>query len=403
MIGLSLKRYVLFVFFILLTCILNAENFRFTYIEGEKYRILSTVQESVFINGGFSHKAEILNKISIHIQETNNESGLLSADFQTSERALGDQNLFHWARSYPSVFWRGPLGEYDIAPEYFMPVVRNVPRFPDRALFPGDTWAAEGSEVHDLRANFGIEDAFHFPIRVNYTYVGEAEYEQKLFDLIKISYTVFFKPDKRYSGASMYPVRISGFSEQKLYWDKMRGRPYAYSEEFDFIFILSTGESVEYIGTAEAKVIESSIMDKDLIIQDIREELDNAGLENTEVFPDELGVTINMDNIQFHPDSAIMLIGEEEKLENIGRILKQYPERDILITGHTALAGSEAGRQRLSEERARVVGEYLLGQGVRTEEQMVFRGLGAKDPIADNSTESGKQKNRRVEITILEN
>ena len=81
----------------------------------------------------------------------------------------------------------------------------------------------------------------------------------------------------------------------------------------------------------------------------------------------------------------------------------QYPERDILITGYTALAGTEEGRQRLSEERAAAVGQYLLDLGARSRDHMVYRGMGAKDPIADNSTPEGMRKNRRVEITIMEN
>jgi outer membrane protein OmpA-like peptidoglycan-associated protein len=94
---------------------------------------------------------------------------------------------------------------------------------------------------------------------------------------------------------------------------------------------------------------------------------------------------------------------EREKLRRIATILKKYPERDILITGHTALAGTQAGRQQLSEERAAAVGNFLIEEGVRNRERLLFRGMGARDPVADNSTEEGMRKNRRVEITIMEN
>jgi outer membrane protein OmpA-like peptidoglycan-associated protein len=49
------------------------------------------------------------------------------------------------------------------------------------------------------------------------------------------------------------------------------------------------------------------------------------------------------------------------------------------------------------------VGEYLFRNGVRARERMIVRGMGARDPVASNATESGMRKNRRVEITILEN
>jgi len=87
----------------------------------------------------------------------------------------------------------------------------------------------------------------------------------------------------------------------------------------------------------------------------------------------------------------------------IAEILKRYPDRDILVGGHTALAGTAEGRQKLSEERAAAVAEYLIDRGARTDTQIVVRGYGAEKPLADNSTEAGREKNRRVEITILEN
>ena len=104
--------------------------------------------------------------------------------------------------------------------------------------------------------------------------------------------------------------------------------------------------------------------------------------------------------ISFGPSEAG---SEKDKLDRIGAILKRYSDRDILVTGHTALAGSPGGRQTLSEDRAAAVGSYLISAGVRSKERMVYRGFGAEVPVADNATEEGRRKNRRVEITILEN
>jgi outer membrane protein OmpA-like peptidoglycan-associated protein len=110
-----------------------------------------------------------------------------------------------------------------------------------------------------------------------------------------------------------------------------------------------------------------------------------------------------MENIQFPPDSALLVPSERSKLDRIGEILKKYSDRDILITGHTALAGTPEGRKKLSDDRAGSVGAYLLEKKVRTKDRISFRGLGAEVPVADNRTEDGRSKNRRVEITILEN
>jgi outer membrane protein OmpA-like peptidoglycan-associated protein len=58
---------------------------------------------------------------------------------------------------------------------------------------------------------------------------------------------------------------------------------------------------------------------------------------------------------------------------------------------------------KLSVDRAKAVTDYLLTQKVRTEDRIVVRGFGAERPIADNRTEEGRRKNRRVEVIILEN
>jgi outer membrane protein OmpA-like peptidoglycan-associated protein len=115
------------------------------------------------------------------------------------------------------------------------------------------------------------------------------------------------------------------------------------------------------------------------------------------------GITISLENIQFQADTALMLPGERVKLDKIAEILMRYKDRDIMVGGHTALAGTPEGQMSLSIERASVVAEYLIGKKVRTTDRVVVRGYGADQPIADNRSEAGMKKNRRVEITILEN
>jgi formylglycine-generating enzyme required for sulfatase activity len=115
------------------------------------------------------------------------------------------------------------------------------------------------------------------------------------------------------------------------------------------------------------------------------------------------GATVSFDNIQFQADTAIMLPGEQEKLDRIVDILRRYQDRDILVSGHTALAGTAGGRKQLSEERAAVVANYIISQNACPPERVIVRGLGADRPLGDNSTPEGMRINRRVEITILEN
>ena len=398
-----MKRWIsVLIIFLLAAGAVSAEKFRFLYREGEKYRVISEVDEKIFINDVYIQRVNILNKIAIEIAEKKGSSGYLSGLFQISEKEFNSANPYKLTDETKSEYWRDEFGYMDIEDKYYMPVVRNVPVFPAGDLQPGDSWTGEGEEVHDFSA-WGIPEPFRFPTNINYKYLGKGELEGSEYDLISVQYNVFYKPARFYNMPDLYPVLISGYSDQVVYWDSKAGRPFAYKEEFDFIFEFADGSSYEALGTAQAIIIESSYMDKEKIADDIQAQIDNNGLKDTGVISDEQGVTITLSDIQFQPDSSVLLESEKEKLRRIADILKKYPDRDIRITGHTALAGTEEGRLNLSTERARAVGEFLLSLGVRDKSQMIINGVGATQPVADNNTEEGMKKNRRVEITILEN
>ena len=135
---------------------------------------------------------------------------------------------------------------------------------------------------------------------------------------------------------------------------------------------------------------------------EIENRLEEMGVKNVTVKKTANGTTINVENIQFAEESALLRESEKGKLKQIGEILTMFEDNQLLITGHTALFGTKKGRKALSEQRARVVAEYLVGLGVITGDRITVQGFGAEQPIASNKTEAGKAKNRRVEITILD-
>ncbi|MDR1317310.1 MAG: OmpA family protein [Spirochaetales bacterium] len=396
-------KYLCLVVFFVLAGPLRGEDFRYRYAAGDKYRILSTVNETVYIDGVLSHTAKILNRIAVEVTGVDGGSGIHSCTFQTSEEARGSHRVFSWGKIYESVFSRDELGRYTIGEEYFMPIVRDVPVFMGRDVSEGESWSAGGEEVHDFNGSYRIQEAVRFPIQVTYTYTGREILDGEEYHVISIAYDVRHRPRFKSRPPGLYPVLITGYSRQKLFWDARRGRPQAYEEEFDFVFQMSSGAPVEYGGTARARIIDSAPMQKEAVVEEIKNALEDLGVADTEVRQDEFGVTLTLENIQFPPDSSVLIPAEQEKLNRIGEILNRYPDRDILITGHTALAGTAEGRKKLSEDRAAAVGSYFIGKGIRGSERMAFRGLGAGVPLADNSSSEGRAKNRRVEITILEN
>ncbi|MDR2807691.1 MAG: OmpA family protein [Spirochaetaceae bacterium] len=394
-------RVFLFIWFLLNVVLCPAEQFLYKHRAGDTYRILSTVHEDVYLNRRLAYSGDILNRIAAKVTKVQEERGYHEVVFQTAERVDDAQGVrFQFDHEYYSEFDRDKYGRINIDKSYFMPVVRNVPVFPNRDLKVGERWNAQGHEMHDFRESFGIAEPYQIPFDAHYQFLGEKKWKEKAYPTFSVSYRIFYEPPQ--VSGTVYPLRIMGASDQIVYWDSAIGQPVSYTEEFRMVFELSDGTVIEYRGTAQAQVIESEIMDKEQLVSDISTELDRLGLE-AEVTMVEGGIKINLENIQFRADRAVFLPGEEKKLEQIGRILSLYADRDILIEGHTAYSGSEESQLSLSQERADAVADYMIKNQIRSSERIITKGYGASRPIADNNTEAGKQKNRRVEITILEN
>jgi len=390
------------------TVSLEAHEFTYKFRAGDKYRVLATVNEDVYVNRRLSYHAEILDRISMEVMEVYGDSAAISATFQTAERTVvadesgpGATPLFIWDRDYQSEFEQDRLGYLTIADRYYMPMVRNVPAFPDRNLEVGESWTAEGIEVHDFRDNFGIEEPYRIPFTAEYTYLGERVWRDTSYPAFSVSYRVLLEPDA--VSGRVFPRRILEACDQIVYWDAARGQAVAYEEYFRIVLELSDGQTYEYRGVSEAEVIEAPPMDKEDMVREIADHILSHNLPDVSVRVTDEGIVISLENIQFDPDSAVLRPEEKLKLDKISEILLRYPDRDILVGGHTALAGTAAGRMQLSVERAASVAEYLLGKNVRTPDRVVIRGYGADRPIADNRTAEGMERNRRVEITILEN
>ncbi|MCQ2594997.1 MAG: OmpA family protein [Treponemataceae bacterium] len=381
-----------------------AEEFLFKYNAGDNYRILSTVQEDVYFNGIFSHHAEIVNRIGVDVTGTSGDWGTHDAVFMTSEASTDQFGMpsFTWGEEYHSIFNRSVFGEYDIGDTYFMPVVRNVPVFPAKDLKPGDTWTAAGEEAHDLRRGFDMPRPFKVPFTVKYKYIGPETVNGKLLHKISAQYTMDFTNQNMPVDRTMdYPYYTQGFSKQTIYFDNEAGGIDHYSEEFRIIIETAYGTVAVFEGTAQAEITSQSRAVKETKIEEVAEKIKDLGIENTAVTETEKGITISIENIQFRADSAFLMESEKIKLRKIATILQQYPDNDLLVSGHTALAGSEKARQELSEKRAQAVAAYLVELGVKDAYHIFSKGFGAEQPIAENTTEAGRARNRRVEITIL--
>lgn len=112
-----------------------------------------------------------------------------------------------------------------------------------------------------------------------------------------------------------------------------------------------------------------------------------------------VAVTFKSD-VLFDSGSAALKAGAYQEINRVAQVLTQYPETRITVAGHTDSDGSEAMNQDLSVRRAEAVRNALVAQGV-SGARINTMGFGETQPVADNSSATGKQLNRRVVITIV--
>ncbi len=387
----------------------EAVLFRFKFKKDDQSRVLSTVEENVYVNGRLNHKATILNRISSVVTDVNKAGdGKCEAVFMTSESSTGSYGKnYVWGQEYDSIFTRSPLGKYDIDDIYFMPTVRDVPLFPENAVKPGETWSSEGHEAHDMRITFGIDKPFKVPFNAEYKYAGkEYDAEQdKTFHLIEVKYNLYFEspvPSTALSGEDLnYPAVTMGHSSQKIWWDNEKGMIDHYSEDFRIVIETFYGDTLSFTGTAHAEVQEFTRVSTEENIRKIKDFVGDSGIQDIDVKKSDKGLTISIENIQFEPDSSRLMESEKKKLRKIAEILKQF-DNDLLITGHCADRGTKKNQMKISEDRAVSVAEFLSELDVRNPNCIFTLGKGATEPVDSNLSEQGRKRNRRVEITLMD-
>ncbi len=111
---------------------------------------------------------------------------------------------------------------------------------------------------------------------------------------------------------------------------------------------------------------------------------------------------ITLHGVGFDFDSARLTPTSSRVLDNVATDLKKFPRLSIELQGHTDSVGADQYNQRLSQQRAEAVREYLLGQGVSAS-QVTARGYGESRPVATNATVEGRALNRRVVMHVLSN
>jgi len=144
--------------------------------------------------------------------------------------------------------------------------------------------------------------------------------------------------------------------------------------------------------------------ERDALVIEARErEIRTLQTELAELQADrtERGLVVTLgDEILFDVDEAELKPGGMQRLARVAEFLRQNPDRNVLIEGHTDSTAPDAYNLALSQRRANAVEDFLIAQGVDPTRISAI-GYGEQQPIATNDTVAGRQANRRVEIVVL--
>jgi outer membrane protein OmpA-like peptidoglycan-associated protein len=130
----------------------------------------------------------------------------------------------------------------------------------------------------------------------------------------------------------------------------------------------------------------------------IQQQTQGTGVEVTRTADNRLQINIPGD-IAFDSGQAVIRPNFRSALDNFAQSLQQNPSTTVTIVGHTDSTGSPAVNEPLSLQRADATRDYLVTRGVAAN-RFQIDGRGAREPVANNDTEAGRARNRRVEIFL---
>lgn len=121
---------------------------------------------------------------------------------------------------------------------------------------------------------------------------------------------------------------------------------------------------------------------------------------NIPLDPIGAGVIFTLNNVFFEYNKYALMDKSKVELDNLVKFLKENPEVSGEVSGHTDNIGDKARNQKLSQQRANSVRDYLVSHGIDAS-RLVYKGYGDAQPAASNDTDEGRAKNRRIEFKIL--
>ena len=264
------------------------------------------------------------------------------------------------------------------------PLLRNFPILPETAFTPNDigkTWEGKCTVVVRPKPE---KNAVRIPVNAGFKYKGKTILNGQSVHHVEAAFGLRYKHSDMLGDEEL--MSSEGGRKTDIYLDDIN-RPILIREKIDEEFFYADGKKIKHRGFL-----------LHFYFYTVRAEIKPN--KDFEVAKTKRGTMLRLKNLQFEPDRAILLKGEETKLDEIAKILKKSESEFFFVEGHTADVGKPEDEKNLSQERAKTVIEKLVERGIPAE-KFIYQGAGGTKPIAPNGTEEGRAQNRRVEITII--
>lgn len=314
-------------------------------------------------------------------------------------RMLKGDTVFHLDEEYKSDFIIHTNGKFEVPSRNFMPNVRHIPTFPDKEINLTESWNAEAVEI------VKVKDAPNIVMALSSDYLfANIETDSEGSKNAVIQYHIMTDKDLLQAGLSSggFPERIYGFNYGTFLWDMEKNIPVSQSERYQILF--GYGKASSYASLQYKMNIISVYKIYDLVSKE-EEEKDRKefedSLEDGNITVDSVpeGLVLRLGEILFDTDSYTLKNEYKKTIDNIiDAVKKTYPDREIIVQGHTDNTGHEEYNKTLSERRAKTVADYILP--FLNHDKLSYVGFGEKEPIASNDTLEGRRRNRRVDIII---
>lgn len=264
------------------------------------------------------------------------------------------------------------------------PLLRNFPILPETEFTPDDigkTWEGKCTVVVRPKPE---KTAVRIPVNAGFKYKGKTILNGQSVHHVEAAFGLRYKHSDMLGDEEL--MSSEGGRKTDIYLDDIN-RPILIREKIDEEFFYADGKKIKHRGFL-----------LHFYSYTVRAEIKPN--QDFEVTKTKRGTMLRLKNLQFEPDRAVLLKGEEAKLDEIAKILKESESEFFFVEGHTADVGKPEGEKILSQERAKTVIEKLVKMGIPAE-KFIYQGAGGTKPIAPNGTEEGRAQNRRVEITII--